>query len=64
MTANSTINECFFCGATENPLTEEHVWPQWVSRLLFGKYESTHFVNVRSTSAVVPNMKGSVRWPE
>jgi hypothetical protein len=43
------MNDCFFCGPTLNPLTEEHVWPQWVSRLLFGKYDSTHFVNVRST---------------
>lgn len=43
------MNECFFCGPTENPLTEEHVWPLWVSRLLFGKYESSHFINIRST---------------
>jgi hypothetical protein len=43
------MNDCFFCGPTENPLTEEHVWPQWISRLLFGKYNSSHFVNVRST---------------
>jgi hypothetical protein len=44
------MNECFFCGPTESPLTEEHVWPRWVSRLLFGKYDSTHFINVRSTA--------------
>jgi hypothetical protein len=43
------MNECFFCGPTENPLTEEHVWPQWVSRLLFGQYGSDHFIHVRST---------------
>jgi hypothetical protein len=43
------MNECFFCGPTVNSLTEEHVWPRWVSRLLFGKYDSNHFVNVRST---------------
>ena len=43
------MNDCFFCGPTKNPLTEEHVWPQWVSRLLLGKYESTHFINIRST---------------
>ena len=43
------MNDCFFCGPTENPLTEEHVWPRWVSRLLFGKYNSNHFVNIRST---------------
>ena len=42
-------NDCFFCGATESLLTEEHVWPQWISRLLAGRYDSTHFVNVRST---------------
>jgi hypothetical protein len=39
---------CFFCGSTENPLTEEHVWPKWVSRLLFGQYNSNHFIHVRS----------------
>jgi hypothetical protein len=32
------MNEWFFCRPTNNPLTEEHVWPRWVSRLLFGKY--------------------------
>ena len=43
------MNQCFFCGPTDNPLTEEHVWPQWVSRLLFGEYGSNRFVHVRST---------------
>ena len=43
------MNECFFCGPTDNPLTEEHVWPKWVSRLLFGQYNSNHFVHVHST---------------
>jgi hypothetical protein len=43
------VNECFFCGPTESPLTEEHVWPQWVSKLLLGKYGSDHFIHVRST---------------
>src|SRR5437773_2520690 len=43
------MNECFFCGPTGNPLTEEHVWPQWVSRLLKGRYGSDHFVHIRST---------------
>jgi hypothetical protein len=42
------MNQCFFCGLTENPLTEEHVWPKWVSKLLFGQYNSTHFIHVRS----------------
>jgi hypothetical protein len=43
------MNECFFCGPTGNKLTEEHVWPAWVSRLLRGKYGLNHFVHVRST---------------
>lgn len=43
------MNECFFCGPTDNKLTEEHVWPIWVSKLLRGKYGSNHFVHVRST---------------
>jgi hypothetical protein len=43
------MNSCFFCGPTENLLTKEHVWPRWVSRALAGKYDSSHFVNVRST---------------
>jgi hypothetical protein len=43
------MNQCLFCGPTGNPLTEEHVWPVWVSRLLKGKYGSDHFVHLRST---------------
>lgn len=43
------MNKCFFCGNTERPLTEEHVWPVWVSKLLRGKYGSDHFVHIRST---------------
>ena len=43
------MHECFFGGSTENPLTEEHLWPTWVSKLLKGKYGSDHFVHVRST---------------
>lgn len=45
------MNECFFCGPTERPLTEEHVWPKWVSKLLRGKYGSDHFVHIRSTGS-------------
>ena len=40
---------CFFCGGTDRPLTEEHVWPKWVSRLLFGRYNSGHFRHLRAT---------------
>jgi hypothetical protein len=43
------MNDCFFCGPTDNPLTEEHVWPKWVSRLLHGQFNSDHFVHLRST---------------
>ena len=43
------MSECFFCGHTERPLTEEHVWPVWVSKLLRGKYGSDYFVHIRST---------------
>jgi len=43
------VNDCFFCGPTDNPRTEEHVWPKWVSKLLFGRFDSNHFVHVRST---------------
>ncbi len=43
------MHECFFCGLTERPLTEEHVWPIWVSKLLRRKYGSDHFVHIRST---------------
>ncbi|HEX4999194.1 MAG TPA: hypothetical protein VFY29_13285 [Terriglobia bacterium] len=45
------MNDCFFCGPTKTPLTEEHVWPKWVSRLLVGKYRPGHFINVRSTGS-------------
>ena len=44
------MKDCFFCGSTENPLTDEHVWPKWVSKLLKGQYGSDHFVHVRSAS--------------
>ena len=40
---------CFFCWQADRPLTEEHVWPKWVSRLLFGRYNSGHFRHLRST---------------
>jgi hypothetical protein len=42
------VNTCFFCGPTEEIITEEHIWPQWVSRLLHGRYGADHFVNIRS----------------
>ena len=42
------MNECFFCGPTESPLTKEHVWPRWVSRLLRGRYNSDHFRQLRA----------------
>ena len=45
------MNQCFFCGPTENKITEEHVWPLWVSELLRGKYGSDHFIHVRSTGS-------------
>ena len=37
---------CFFCGQTTGPLTNEHVWPEWVSKLLFercGPSDLAHF---------------------
>lgn len=43
------MKECSFCGRTERPLTEEHVWPVWVPKLLRCKYGSDHFVHIRST---------------
>ncbi len=41
------MNQCFFCGPTDKPLTEEHVWPTWVSRLLLGRYQSDYFRHLR-----------------
>src|SRR5205814_1498305 len=58
-----SMNQCFFCGPTENKITEEHVWPLWVSELLRGKYGSDHFIHVRSTGSETtglwksPNLK-------
>ena len=43
------MSQCLFCGPTDSPLTEEHAWPVWVSKLLKGKYGSDHFVHIRST---------------
>ena len=42
------MNECFFCGPTDNPLSDQHVWPKWVSRLLLGRYNSDHFRHLRA----------------
>ena len=42
------MNGCFFCGPTDTPLTEEHVWPKWVSRLLLERYNSDHFRHLRA----------------
>ena len=42
------MNGCFFCGPTDSPLTKEHVWPKWVSRLLLGQYNSDHFRHLRA----------------
>ena len=49
---------CFFCGQADRPLTEEHVWPKWVSRLLFGRYNSGHFRHLRSTGGST-----TANWP-
>jgi hypothetical protein len=27
------MKSCIFCGPTASPITKEHVWPQWISRL-------------------------------
>lgn len=43
------MSECLFCGHANDSLTEEHVWPAWISKLLKGKYGSDHFVHIRST---------------
>ena len=43
------MDSCYFCSSTTSVITEEHVWPKWVSRLLFGQYNSDHFMHVRST---------------
>lgn len=45
------VNICFFCGPTERRITEEHIWPLWVSRLLMGRYDSDHFRNLRSDAS-------------
>jgi hypothetical protein len=42
------MNNCFFCGPTDAILTEEHIWPQWVSRLLQGRHGADHFRNLLS----------------
>jgi len=27
------MNHCIFCGSTIRKLTDEHVWPQWISKV-------------------------------
>jgi hypothetical protein len=46
------MNQCFFCGPTENKITEEHVWPFWVSELLRGKYGSDHAMEAGAPAAL------------
>ena len=49
---------CFFCGRTKGPLTKEHVWPQWVSRLLLRRHDADHFVHRRAVGdSIVDNWK-------
>lgn len=54
------MNLCFFCGPTEEKITKEHVWPQWVSELLRGKYGSDHFIHIRSTDTESKAFKSSI----
>jgi hypothetical protein len=42
------MSDCYFCGQPDNQITEEHVWPKWVSRLLLTQYNATHFQHFRA----------------
>ena len=43
-TAKASRRSCFFCRQTGRRLTNEHVWPKWVSGLLCGRSDSfTHY---------------------
>lgn len=53
------MNVCVFCGPTEATLTEEHIWPQCVSRLVAGRYGSDHFINVRSDESSTKALRKS-----
>jgi hypothetical protein len=39
----SHAHTCIFCGPTESPLTEEHIWPKWVSEILRRSRYVDHF---------------------
>ena len=46
---------CFFCGQTNGPFTNEHVWPKWVSGLLCGGRRNSfdhHFRYLKATDDV------------
>ena len=48
-TLDTAHRPCFFCGQADWPLTEEHVWPKWASRSLFGRYNSGYFRHLRAS---------------
>ena len=45
------MNVCTFCGPTDRILTEEHIWPEWVSKMLrHPGYNVDHFRHLESVS--------------
>lgn len=42
------MNICLFCGDTPEPLTEEDIWPRWVSRALRSPPFVDHFRHLRT----------------
>ena len=60
-TAEVPRRACFLCGDTNGPLTEEHIWPRWVSRRLCGRKDSFdhHFTHVRTTGEISTSKRTS-----
>jgi hypothetical protein len=50
---------CIFCGPTESPLTEEHIWPKWVSEILRTPRYVDHFRQLQTTG---PSTTANWKW--
>lgn len=37
------MNYCIFCGPTSSPITREHLWPKWISRLILRAKKDSGF---------------------
>src|SRR5688572_9634129 len=41
---------CIFCGPTDAKITNEHIWPQWISELFYKKPKKNQYRVVRASA--------------